>query len=134
MSLEQLQLYWVCCSTSCCHSNAVKLLKQCFADEEPLVLTHLRQLIDLEQAQQQGDVKSLRHRLDTMLAVVNGLETLGQREEMYSNLLYPTVQQVLPKELVLGFHSKLVTETNSILFAKTEDEAKESFIWELLIF
>lgn len=96
--------------TSRCYEDAVLLLKKRFGNEDILVQTHMRKLLDLQPVRDADDVRGLRRLYDTIISHLRGLEALGQKRQTFGALLFPVVQRVLPKEILLDFNRTIVNE------------------------
>ncbi|XP_040067881.1 uncharacterized protein LOC120841109 [Ixodes scapularis] len=97
-------------STARCYEDAVTMLKSRFGNQDLLVQTHLKRLIDVKPVRSALDIRGLRCLYDTVISNIRGLETLGRQQETFSSMLFPIVQRALPKELLLDFNRKLVME------------------------
>ncbi|KAG0420672.1 hypothetical protein HPB47_003361 [Ixodes persulcatus] len=99
--------------TSRCYEDAVLLLKKRFGNEDILVQTHMRKLLDLQPVRDADDVRGLRRLYDTIISHLRGLEALGQKHQTFGALLCPVVQRALPKEILLDFNRTIVNEQAS---------------------
>lgn len=99
--------------TSRCYEDALLLLKKRFGNEDILVQTHMRKLLDLQPVRDADDVRGLRRLYDTIISHLRGLEALGQKHQTFGALLFPVVQRALPKEILLDFNRTIVNEQAS---------------------
>ncbi|XP_064488354.1 uncharacterized protein LOC135400453 [Ornithodoros turicata] len=117
------------------YNDAIDLLKRRFGVEELLVQSHMRKLIDLNPVCSSDDVKGLRHLHDNVVAHVRGLEALGRKQETFSSLLLPILQRALPRDILISFNKRNISERRNSTAAVLEmgeqepgDSAREGTI------
>ncbi|XP_064469734.1 uncharacterized protein LOC135384464 [Ornithodoros turicata] len=112
--------------TARCYNDAIDLLKRRFGDEELLVQSHMRKLIDLNPVCSSDDVKGLRHLYDNVVAHVRGLEALGRKRETFSSLLLPILQRALPRDILLSLNKRNISERRDSTAAVLEMGQQET--------
>jgi hypothetical protein len=82
------------------HSNytqAVALLRERFGQEHKIINAYMQCLLDLPRPY--SDINSLRNFQEKMESYIRGLQSLGQGQDSYGNLLVPVVLEKLPAEI-----------------------------------
>jgi hypothetical protein len=82
------------------HSNytqAVALLRERFGQEHQIITAYMQCLLDLPRPY--SDINSLRNFQEKMESYIRGLQSLGQGQDSYGNLLVPVVLEKLPAEI-----------------------------------
>ncbi len=83
--------------TNANYQNAIDLLKQRFGQSHKIIDTYMQSLLDLPTPD--NSVTSLRNFHDRMETYIRGLESLGQCQNSYGDLLVPIIMKKLPTEL-----------------------------------
>jgi hypothetical protein len=79
------------------YTKAVDLLKQRFGQPHKIISTYMQSLLELPRPE--NNRSSLQHFHDKLETYIRGLESLGQCEHSYGDLLVPIIRDKIPGQL-----------------------------------
>ncbi|KAH8029355.1 hypothetical protein HPB51_025363 [Rhipicephalus microplus] len=94
-------------ATTSCYLEALKILKQGFAETHAVIQAHMQRIIDMRPLQSSKELRGLQCLYDTVRSQTCVLKTLGVSKDSCSAMLYPILLKPLPCDIVLNFNKTI---------------------------
>ncbi|GFQ65761.1 integrase catalytic domain-containing protein [Trichonephila clavata] len=86
------------------YDEAVKLLKNRFANPEILIQDHMNKILSLQPLKNSNDLRSFRKFVDNCNVQLRSLNSLGVSSANYGKILCPMLLKLIPSDLLLDYN------------------------------
>ncbi|GFR29655.1 integrase catalytic domain-containing protein [Trichonephila clavata] len=86
------------------YDEAVKLLKNRFANPEILIQAHMNKILSLQPLKNSNDLRSFRKFVDNCNVQLRSLNSLGVSSANYGKILCPMLLKLIPSDLLLDYN------------------------------
>ncbi|GFQ74413.1 DUF5641 domain-containing protein [Trichonephila clavata] len=86
------------------YDEAVKLLKNRFANREILIQAHMNKILSLQPLKNSNDLRSFRKFVDNCNVQLRNLNSLGVSSANYGKILCPMLLKLIPSDLLLDYN------------------------------
>ncbi|GFQ76076.1 transposon Ty3-G Gag-Pol polyprotein [Trichonephila clavata] len=86
------------------YDEAVKLLKNRFANPEILIQAHMNKILSLQPLKNTNDLRSFRKFVDNCNVQLRSLNSLGVSSANYGKFLCPMLLKLIPSDLLLDYN------------------------------
>ncbi|GFQ97436.1 transposon Ty3-G Gag-Pol polyprotein, partial [Trichonephila clavata] len=86
------------------YDEAVKLLKNRFANPEILIQAHMNKILSLQPLKNSNDLRSFRKFVDNCNVQLRSLNSLGVSSANYGRILCPMLLKLIPSDLLLDYN------------------------------